>query len=610
MRALLTAAGLGLVFTASAEDNLGERVYLERCAQCHEGGVAKAPHKMFLEMMAPDAIHASMIDGIMQAQAAELGDEERVAVAEYLAKTSLDDYEAPALPPECSAEAARFDYGRPPASRGWGVSLDNNRYVDSDAAGLNADDIAALELQWAVAFPNALRARSEPGIAGGGLYVGSQDGTVYALSQETGCLRWTFRATAEVRTAIVVSPWEAGDSNAEPTLYFGDLLARAYAIDAVTGELKWSLKVDDHPNATMTGTPVLAGDTLLVPISSLEVTSAADPAYPCCTFQGAVMAIDVADGSVRWKQRTIDVPPEKVGETSVGTDIISPSGAPIWNTPSVDLEAGMLFVGTGENYSSPAEGNSDAIIAMDLETGEKQWVFQATEGDAWNVACMLPDAKQNCPEEDGPDYDFGASTMLVETGKGTVLVAGQKSGEAFGIEPSTGKLLWRNRLGRGGIQAGIHFGMAAKDGVVYIPISDFDDGQEHELPARPGVFALDALTGKVLWYREHEDECGDREFCDPGVSAPATVTDAAVFAGGMDGLLRAYDPATGKVIWRYDTASDFTALGNQPARGGSIGGSAGPVIRDGMVYQTSGYGIYFHMPGNVLLAFAPAASED
>ena len=114
----------------------------------------------------------------------------------------------------------------------------------------------------------------------------------------------------------------------------------------------------------------------------------------------------------------------------------------------------------------------------------------------------------------------------------------------------------------------------------------------------------------MLWYRQHDNLCGDREFCDPGVSAPATVTDAAVFAGGMDGLLRAYDPDTGNVLWRFDTSREFDALGGNTGRGGSIGGSAGPVIHDGMVYQTSGYGIYFHMPGNVLLAFGPAAPKD
>ncbi len=594
------------VETAASADTLarsGEQVYQDHCAQCHEGGVAKAPHKMFLQMMAPDAIYGAMRDGIMQAQASMLNDDEQRAVAEHLAGVSLADYEAPAVPPSCAAEA--FDYDRPPQSTGWGVGLNNNRYVSEAVGGLDKNAIENLELKWVVAFPNALRARSEPGIAGGSLFVGSQDGTVYALNQETGCVRWTFRASAEVRTAIVVEPWTAGDTDAEPRIFFGDLLARDYAVNAVTGELLWSVKVDDHANATITGTPTLVDQQLFVPISSLEVTSAADPNYPCCTFRGAVMALNIDDGAVQWKQYTVDGEPAQVGETSVGTPIISPSGAPIWNSPSADPERGWIFVGTGENYSSPAEGNSDAIMAMDMATGEKQWVFQATENDAWNVACMLPDARENCPEEDGPDYDFGAGTMLVESNDGQILIAGQKSGEAFGIDPSNGELLWRNRLGRGGIQAGIHFGMAANDGVVFVPISDFDDDQEHELPARPGMFALSAATGEVLWHTPHENLCGDRADCDPGISAPATATDSAVFAGGMDGMLRAYDSATGDVIWSFDTARDYDALGGAAGLGGSVGGSSGPVIRDGMLYMTSGYGMYFHMPGNVLLAFGP-----
>ena len=109
--------------------------------------------------------------------------------------------------------------------------------------------------------------------------------------------------------------------------------------------------------------------------------------------------------------------------------------------------------------------------------------------------------------------------MIVDTSEGRLVVAGQKSGEAFGIDAESGELVWRNRLGRGGIQAGIHFGMAAMDGVVFVPISDFDDGNVHELPARPGLFALDAASGETLWHSPYENRCGDREHCDPGISA-------------------------------------------------------------------------------------------
>ncbi len=581
----------------------GEALYQENCAYCHEGGVPKAPHKMFLEMLAADSILAAMTNGVMQNQSAMLSETERKAIAEYLAGTELAAMDSPALPARCAAEERRFDFDRPPTSSGWGVNLGNTRFVDARSAGLTAEQLPRLKLRWAFGFPNALRARSEPGIGGGSLFVGSQDGTVYSLNAKTGCLRWTFRASAEVRTAIVVSPWTAGDNNAKPKLYFGDLLARAYALDARTGALLWMQKVDDHPNATITGSPTLVDDRLLVPVSSLEVTSAADPSYPCCSFQGSIVALAADSGEQLWKQRTIDTRPQPVATTAVGTPVLAPSGAPIWNSPSVDVAAGLVYAGTGENYSSPADGNSDALIALDLATGAKRWVFQATPNDAWNVACMLPEGRENCPVEDGPDFDFGAATMLVETANGKRLVGGQKSGEAFGLDPNTGELKWRQRLGRGGIQAGIHFGMAADGERLYIPISDFDDDQAHELPARPGMFALNARTGDVAWHSPHENRCGDREHCDPGISAPATAIAGAVLAGAMDGMLRAYEAGTGKVLWEFDTARDFETLGGFTAQGGTIGGGSGPVVSDGMIYMTSGYGMYFHMPGNVLLAF-------
>ena len=73
----------------------------------------------------------------------------------------------------------------------------------------------------------------------------------------------------------------------------------------------------------------------------------------------------------------------------------------------------------------------------------------------------------------------------------------------------------------------------------------------------------------------------------------------------MDGRVRAYDRETGKIVWELDTAVGFDTLDGGKARGGSLGGAAGPVFKDDMLFISSGYGIYFHMPGNVLLAYGP-----
>ena len=74
MRIFFVFAGVLLAACSQAESVSGELVYAEHCSQCHEGGVPKAPHKMFLQMLAPDLIYGAMTDGIMQAQSAPSSD--------------------------------------------------------------------------------------------------------------------------------------------------------------------------------------------------------------------------------------------------------------------------------------------------------------------------------------------------------------------------------------------------------------------------------------------------------------------------------------------------------------------------------------------------------
>ena len=348
---------------------------------------------------------------------------------------------------------------------------------------------------------------------------------------------------------------------------------------------------------------------MYVPVSSLEVALAADPGYVCCTFRGAVVALNAADGELLWKRHTIAEAPSEAGKTRVGTPIHAPSGAPVWTSPTVDLARQRLYVGTGENYSSPANESSDAIMALDMDTGELIWSSQQTEGDAWNLACLTEYTADdsNCPEENGPDYDFGASPILIDLGPGRdILIAGQKSGAVVGLDPDTGELLWRKQVGRGGIQGGVHFGMAAEGPVVYVPISDqvyAGDAKRYTTPPKPGIYALEAATGKMLWAAPADDVCPeDNDNCDPGISAAVTAIPGAVIAGHMDGRLRIYSAESGEVLWETNTLQDYATVSGETARGGSFGGP-GPMVAHGMLYTNSGYGLYGHLPGNVLLAF-------
>lgn len=596
---------LGTGASRAAEHPLleqGREVYEAHCQSCHEGGVAKAPHSSMLQLMLPASIERSMVDGVMKEQAAGLSAEERRAVAAYLTGVTAP----PAALPDLACENPDwFDAEALPDAKGWGMDPANSRFVPPEVSGMSKDDLSRLKLKWAFAYPGAVRARSQPVTAGGALFVGSHDGTVYALDQKTGCLHWTFHASAEVRTSLVVRPWK--NEQGEPQqglLFFGDLVGNVYALDMRTGALIWRDKAHPHPNATITATPALFEDRLYVAVSSLEVTSAADPSYECCNFRGRLNAYDAASGRLLWAADTIQEALRETGRNARGTRQFGPSGAPIWAGIAVDTTRRRIYVGTGENYSSPATRTSDAILAFDAADGRMLWSRQMTENDVWNMGCEVED-RANCPEEEGPDFDFGAAPVIARTGDGRdIILAGQKSGDVHALDPDRdGAVLWTRKIGRGGIQGGVHFGMAAAGEVLFVPISDFDDGHDYGAEPRPGMHALNISDGALLWSSITPDTCGGKEFCSPGISAAATAIPGAVLAGAMDGVLRAYDVATGAVIWSFDSNQEFSALGGLEGRGGSFGGAAGPVFKDGMMFVNSGYGIYFHMPGNVLLAF-------
>ena len=597
------ASGQG---TASEPDmRAGKTLFDANCAACHDGGEPRAPHRQFLKMMAPDAIVRALTDGIMRQQGSALKVDERRQLAAYLTGADLAKWR-PAPPPlVCKGDAARFDLTRPPPQVGWGY--DTRRFTPAAAAGLSATDVPRLKLKWAFAFPSSLRARSQPVAAMGAIFVGSQDGTVYAFDMDSGCARWTSRVSAEVRTAIVVAPWAAGRAPAaHPRLFFGDLLGRVYAMDALTGKLLWRIRPENHPNATITGTPLLHGDTLYVPISSLEVTNPVDPKYACCTFRGVVAALDTATGRVKWKHYTVEHPATEVGKTAVGTAILGPSGAPVWTSPTLDLRRGVIYHGSGENYSSPADGNSDTIFAVDMKTGKRRWSHQLLAGDAWNGTCLMP-GHPNCPVQRGPDFDLAASVLLIDIGGGKqTLIAAPKSGIVTAVDPdANGRQVWQTKVGRGSMQGGVHFGMAAEGTRIYVPITDMKlsaHGVTINEPGHAGLHALDVRTGKILWSTLTPDTCHGREFCDPGISSAVTAMPGVVFAGSMDGRLRAYDGATGRIIWTVDTMLPVKGTNGETATGGSMSGP-GPLIANGHVVVNSGYGFSFHTPGNAFLVY-------
>lgn len=578
----------------------GGEIYAGNCAACHDKGLNRAPQKGMLALMTPEAVNRALTEGVMQPQGEALSAEDRIRVAEFITRRPMGS--SPTPPLMCAEAASPFDYREPPPFSGWGLTPASTHAIPGATAGLDRHNVGSLKLKWALAYPNAIRARSQPAIAGGAIFVGSHDGTVFALDRQTGCARWLFHASGEVRTGIVVSPWKAGDTASKPAAYFGDLLGNVYAVDAVSGVQIWKHKPDPHPSATITAAPVLHGDRLYVAVSSLEEGRSSDPHYECCRFRGSLAAYDAKTGATVWQTYMTD-PPRQQGVNAVGAKRFGPSGVALWNSPSVDEKRGRLYIATGDNYSSPTTSLSDAIVAFDMQTGAIVWAYQALENDAWNGACDGLD-KTNCPEENGPDYDFGAGTVLAGASDGRdYVLAGQKSGIMYAVDPDTGKLVWKTKVGRGGVVAGIHFGLAVAGDAVYVPVSDVPDGRKYDEQPRPGLYALDIRTGAYLWKSPAENVCGGKPFCNPGYAGAISATPELVMAGSNDGHLRIWDSSSGAILWSFDTNKDFKGVNGAVAHGGSMGGGAAPIAYKGMLIMNSGYGFVGAMDGNALLVF-------
>lgn len=586
-----TLAASSAVFAQAPPD--GKAVFEQNCAMCHKvGGDPRAPLPEALHERPNESILVALEGGVMRSQGERLTAAERRAVAEYLSPRSNE--------PDVSVRANPCPPNAKPLAKltgwnGWGVDLGNSRMQSTAAAGLRAEDIPKLKVKWAFGFPYAVTIEAQPTEVGGRLFLGSVTGTVYSLDARTGCVYWTYRADTRVRTAITVEPFGRGQFAA----YLGDAATNVYALNAQTGALIWKTKLDDHPMAGITGAPKFYKGRVYVGVrSAAEEVTAGDPKYPCCTFRGSMAALDAATGKLIWKTYTIAQPPAKTKISSAGTQLWGPSGAGIWGSPAIDVKRKLIYAGTGNNYSDPPTNTSDALLAFDMETGALKWSKQLTE-DAWNASCGRGPAA-SCPQKPDRDVDLGASPVLhtLSGGKDVILI-GQKSGVVWALDPDRqGATIWKKEISKGGGLGGIQWGIATDEHNVYAPISDIIPGPGG------GLFALQIATGEKVWYVPPADPaCKTIRGCSPAQLAAATVIPGAVFSGSMDGHLRAYAAADGKVIWDFDTTGSYDTVNGVNAHGGSMN-MAGPVIADGMLFVNSGYNVMIGMPGNVLLALS------
>ncbi len=594
----------------------GKGIYDRTCAGCHANpGQTRAAAFSTITGMSPTQLRTTLTEGVMKPMAAGLSADELTSLIGYLTSGQKAPPAGWAEAMLCKPEDRAVDTSKPVAFGGFGVDLASTRSLPAAKAGLTKSDMGRLDIAWAIGFPQTQSLGVGSAVLGDTVYL-TAAGKLFALDAAKGCARW-------IKPALSRNTPQIADLDGRKVLAFAGLRGGdIHVVDAKTGEEIWT--ADGRPSngqGSVRGGVVVYRDKVIVPISASGVGAGMNPKFECCAGHGAVVALSLKDGKKLWQYDTMTESAPNGLTSSAGVKLRGPSGAPIWALPTIDVTRNRVIVATGENTSFPGTNTSDAIIAIDLDTGKQAWVFQAMSSDIWNMACNdrdLPKSGPNCPRlykwgEAGRDFDFGATPVIVKGPKGHDLVLdGQKSGHVFGLDAATGKKLWVTRIGEGTTLGGVHWGNATDGKNLYVAVADsLFTLEEQGTRSKAGLYALDVATGKQRWAYAAKADCPPARAavlvaCQTkyGFSAAPLVIGQTVVGGTLDGKLMVFDAATGKVLKIIDTAGPIRTLNGITGQGGAIDShaiSAG----DGMLFVTSGYGAFTQTPGNVLIALRP-----
>ncbi len=286
----------------------------------------------------------------------------------------------------------------------YGKDLANTRYLDADQ--INPTNVGTLKVAW-VFHTGVLDPLQDlevsPVEVNGSVYITDAHDNVFAVDATTGQQKWTYQPTTipnemppleqvsvccgRNNRGVVFVP---GTTSATDEVVYGRLDDVVVALDANTGTVVWKTTVADFHNRVAINTaPQFAKGLVILGLAGGEFE-----------IQGQVIALDAATGHIAWRFLTTEQ------DTWAGNSWLT-GGAPVWQNPSVDLNLGLVYFGTGNaapdiNGVNRAGDNlfSSSVVALDLMTGQLRWSFQETHHDLWDydgnmVTVLFPLEKAN-----------------------------------------------------------------------------------------------------------------------------------------------------------------------------------------------------------------------
>jgi PQQ-dependent dehydrogenase (methanol/ethanol family) len=517
------------------------------------------------------------------------------------------------------AEPGGVDGARIEAAEGNGEWLSYGRTYSeqrfSPLTQVNDKNVGELGLAWFHEFDTDRGQEATPLIVDGVLYTTTAWSKVYAFDAKTGELKWAFDPKVDGSKGFdaCCDVVNRGVAIWGGKVFVGALDGRLIAIDAATGKQAWSVQTTDTAQPyTITGAPRVIKGKVLIGNGGGEYG-----------VRGYLSAYDAETGDLAWRFFSTPNPEGKpdgaasdkvLAEKAAGTWFgdgwkKTGGGGTMWDAMAYDPKLDIMYVGVGNgspwNHKARSDGKGDnlflsSILALKPDTGEYVWHYQTTPGESWDYTAtqhiMLADLTINGQPR---------QVLMQAPKNGFFYVLDRATGELLSAEPYIG-ITWATgvdkKTGRPieapgaryekalSLQIPAPFGghnwhpmaFSPKTGLVYLPTHTVpsgyldDTGYKHRqgawntatdfltsaLPTdkaqlaaaksmvKGSLVAWDPVTQKARWTVEHT------YFWNAGVLATAG---NLVFQGSGDGKFAAYDAATGKTLWSYNTVNGVVA---------------------------------------------------
>ena len=273
-----------------------------------------------------------------------------------------------------------------------GGTLMNQRYSPLDE--IDTDNVGDLKGVWMTDLDGSgvaakYSAEAQPVVYQGVMYVPTGADDVFAVSVDTGKVLWKYQAKLDQKISTVCCGWlSRGVALGDGKVYLGQLDGSLVALDQKTGKQAWSAQVGRWQEGyTITAAPLYYDGLVYTGISGGEFS-----------IRGRIQAYDAKTGEEVWRFHTVPGPGETGHDTwPRNNDSWQHGGAPVWQTPAIDPELGLMYFSTG-NASPDLDGSgragdnlfSASIVAVDAKSGDYRWHFQQVHHDIWDYDSPSP----------------------------------------------------------------------------------------------------------------------------------------------------------------------------------------------------------------------------